>query len=117
MEVLVIGGETMAILDFAVAYDLTIVHSLFKKEDHLVTFKSGITNTQIDFFLPRAGTRGSCEDCKVIHSEHLRTQHRLLVMDIAIKNSKVKKRHVGEPKVRWWNLTGLNTAKLVLGDE
>ena len=49
----------VTLLDFAVTYDLTIVDYLFKeKVDHLVTFRSGDTKTQIDFFLTRAGTRG-----------------------------------------------------------
>jgi len=105
------GG--LALLDFAAAYDLTIVNSLFKKKvDHLATFRSGNTKTQIDFFLTRVGTRGLCKDCKVIPSEQLGTQHRLLIMDVDIKRVKVKKRLVGEPKVRWWNLTGENAFRL-----
>ena len=38
----------------------------------------------------------------MLPSEHLGTQHRLLVMDVAILRAKVKKRRVGEPNVRWW---------------
>jgi len=39
-------------LDFAVAYDLSIVNSYFRKrEEHLVTFKSGSARMQIDHFL------------------------------------------------------------------
>ena len=106
------GG--VAILDFAVAYDLMIVNSLFKKKhDHLVTFRSGITKTQIDCFLIRASNR-DCRDCKVIPSEHLGTQHRLLIVDIVIKSSKVKHRSVGDLKVKWWNLTRENTNKLLV---
>jgi len=33
-----------------------------------------------------------CKDCKVIPSELLGTQHRLLVMDLRIKGLKAKKR-------------------------
>ena len=33
-------------------------------------------------------------------------------MNVSIKSSKVKKRLTGELKVRWWNVTGENTAKL-----
>jgi len=107
------NDEGVALLDFVVAYDLTIVNSLFKKKvDHLVTFRSGNAKTQIDFFLTRAGTRGLCRDCKVLPSEHLETQHRLLVMDVAIKREKVKERRVGEPKVRWWNFTRENVVQL-----
>jgi len=106
------GG--VALLDFAVAYDLVIVNSLFqKKADHLVPFRSGNTKTQIDFFLTRAGIKGLCKDCKVIPSEQLGTQHRLLVMDVAIKRAKVKKRLIGEPKVRWWNLIRENAVRLI----
>jgi len=40
------------VLNFAVAYELLVINSYFKKkEDHLVTFKSGFTKTQIDYFL------------------------------------------------------------------
>ena len=43
------GG--VSVLDFAVAYDLAIVNSFFRKrEEHLVTFRSGSVRTQIDFF-------------------------------------------------------------------
>jgi len=74
------GGVT--ILDFAVAFDLMIVNSIFKKkEKHLVTFKSGSSKTHIDYLLIRANHRRMCIDCKVILSEFLGTQRRLLLMD------------------------------------
>ena len=88
-------------LDFAVAYELSVVNSFFKKkEDHLVTFKSGSVKTQIDYFLTRVESRKFCKDCKMIPSEHLGTQHRLLVLDVEFKGSKWKKRRVGDPKVK-----------------
>ena len=50
------GG--VSILDFAVAYKISIVNSYFRKrEEHLITFKSGSTKTQIDYFLIRANSR------------------------------------------------------------
>jgi len=53
------GG--VAILDFAVACDLTIVNSLFKKkENHLVTFRSGNSKTSIEYFLIRENYRKMC---------------------------------------------------------
>ena len=83
------------------AYDLTIVNSLFKKkDDHLVTFRSGITKIQIHFVLIRASNRQQYKDRKAIPSEHLGIQHRILIMDVVIKSSKVKKRSVEEPRVR-----------------
>jgi len=59
------GG--VAILDFAISFDLTIINSLFKKkEDHLVTFRRNSSKTQIDYFLIRANHKRMCKDCKVI---------------------------------------------------
>ena len=101
-------------MDFAVAYGLVVINSFFKKkEDHLVTFKSDFLKTQIDYFLTRTDNRRFCMDCKVIPSEYLETQHRLLVLDVEIKCSKWKKRSVGEPRVKWWTLTKENAIKLV----
>jgi len=41
-------GDT--ILDFALAFDLVIAITALKREDHLITYKSGIGRSQIDFF-------------------------------------------------------------------
>ena len=88
------GGES--IFDFAVAYELVIVNPYFKKkEEYLVTFKSRNTMTKIDYFLMGANSRRLCKDCKVIPSECLTTQHRLLVMDVEIKSSIRRKRTTG----------------------
>ena len=65
----------------SVAFDLTIVNSLFKKkEEHLVTFRTGSCRTQIDYFLIRANRRRLCKDCKGIPSECWLTRYKLLVM-------------------------------------
>jgi len=98
-------------LDFAVAFELLVVNSFFKKEDHLVTFKSDSIKNQIDYFLTKADNRRLCKDCKMIPSEYLGTQHRLLVLYVELKYSKWK-RSVGKPRVRWWNLTKENATKL-----
>ena len=54
MKVLVMGKEIIeeaSILDFVISYELVIVNSYFKKkEDHLMTFRTSNTKTQIDFF-------------------------------------------------------------------
>jgi len=45
------NNEGVSILDLTVAYELLVVNSHFKKkEDHLVTFESSSTKTQIDYF-------------------------------------------------------------------
>ena len=98
------GG--VSVLDFAMAFDLMVANSFFKKkEDHLVTFKSSSCKTQIDYFLTRKESRRSCKDCKVIPSEFLGTQHRLLVLDAEFKYPRRAKRGVSEARIKWWNLT------------
>ncbi|KAG5575164.1 hypothetical protein H5410_055298 [Solanum commersonii] len=85
------GGGT-SLLDFAKAFELVIANSCFpKKENHLVTFRSSIAKTQIDYFLLRKGDRGLFKDCKVIPSENLTIQHKLLVIDLEIKRARRKK--------------------------
>jgi len=55
------GVINSAGVDFAVAYDLSVVNSYFRKrEEHLVTFKSGSSRTQIDYFLMRSNSRRWC---------------------------------------------------------
>jgi len=66
------GG--LLILDFAIAFKLIIANSYFKKkEGYLVTFKGGITKTQIDYFPIQVNNRRICKDCKVSPSEYLGT--------------------------------------------
>jgi len=77
-----------------------------------VTFRSGSSRTQIDYFLIGANHRSMCKDYKVIPSECLGTQHKKLVMDIMFKSFNVKKRSVGMARVIWWNLTKENATKL-----
>ena len=77
-----------------------------------MTFRSGSCKIQINHCLNRAIHRNLCRDCKVILSECLMTQHRLLVRDSVIKSFKLKKRSGGVVRVRWWNLTRENVTKL-----
>eukprot|EP00262_Sarcandra_glabra_P012088 TRINITY_DN3039_c0_g2_i3.p1 TRINITY_DN3039_c0_g2~~TRINITY_DN3039_c0_g2_i3.p1 ORF type:complete len:402 (+),score=55.32 TRINITY_DN3039_c0_g2_i3:275-1480(+) len=96
-----------AILDFAVAFDLAIANTFFKKKDeHLITFKSGANRTQIDYFLVRRREWANCKDCKVIPGECLTTQHRLIVFDVLIKSQVTKKMTKDPPKIKWWELKG-----------
>nr|XP_009803700.1 PREDICTED: craniofacial development protein 2-like [Nicotiana sylvestris] len=75
------GGGT-SLLDCYKAFDLVIANSCFpKREEHLVTFRSSLAKPQIDYLLLRKCSRSLCMDYKVIQSENLTTQHRLLVMD------------------------------------
>ena len=42
-----------------------------KREEHLITFKSGLVKSQIDYFLVRKVDCLKCNDCKVIPGENL----------------------------------------------
>uniref|UniRef100_A0A1S3XI24 Craniofacial development protein 2-like n=1 Tax=Nicotiana tabacum TaxID=4097 RepID=A0A1S3XI24_TOBAC len=59
------GGTSL--LDFARAFDLVIANSSFpKKREHLVTFRSSVAETQIDYLLCRKSNRGICTNGKCI---------------------------------------------------
>src|ERR1041384_3289779 len=95
--------EGKSILDFVVAYDLVLANTCFKKrESHLITFKSGRTQSQIDFILTRRREKGKCKDCKVIPGEALTAQHRIVVLDLRTKSKWVKEKKAVEPRIRWW---------------
>ncbi|KAG5590370.1 hypothetical protein H5410_040884, partial [Solanum commersonii] len=99
------GGGT-SLLDFAKAFELVIANSCFpKKENHLVTFRSSVAKTQIDYFLLWKGDRGLFKDCKVIPSENLTTQHKLLVMDLEFKRARRKKIASDRQRIKWGGLT------------
>jgi hypothetical protein len=62
------------------AFDLMIANTSFRKrESYLVTYRIGHSSSQIDFVLTRRGDRHACVDCKVIPSECVVSQHKLVV--------------------------------------
>ncbi|XP_055824252.1 uncharacterized protein LOC129892698 [Solanum dulcamara] len=86
------NGGGGSLLEFVKAFELAIFNSCFLKRDNqLVTFSSMVARTQIDYLLLRKGDRGLCKECKVILSENITTQHKLLVMDLEIKRDRRKK--------------------------
>jgi hypothetical protein len=93
------------ILDFGLSYDMILANTWFRKrESHLVTFKSGVNTSQIDFFLLRKRDRGCCIDCKVIPGESVATQHRVLILDLRIRQYRKRDRHMIDPRIKWWAL-------------
>lgn len=92
--------------DFGKVFELVLANSSFhRKEEQLVTFWGMVAKTQIDYLLLRKCDESMCMDCKVIQSETLSTQHRLLVMDLGVKRNRKKKRKkrfvCGKPKINW----------------
>nr|XP_009758382.1 PREDICTED: uncharacterized protein LOC104211078 [Nicotiana sylvestris] len=112
------GGGTL-LLDCAKAFDLVIANSCFpKKEEHLVTFRSSLAKTQIDYLLLQKCDRSLCMDCKVIPSENLTTQHKLLVMDLEIVRKRRKRSMYGQLRIIRGVLTsdvGVGGKLLVMG--
>uniref|UniRef100_A0A1S3YNI6 Reverse transcriptase domain-containing protein n=1 Tax=Nicotiana tabacum TaxID=4097 RepID=A0A1S3YNI6_TOBAC len=71
-----------------------------------------VAKTQIDYLLLRRCDKGLCEDSKVIPSENLATQHRLLVMDVGILIKRKKRFVRGQSRIRWGVLTKENAQEL-----
>ncbi|XP_042515403.1 uncharacterized protein LOC122089783 [Macadamia integrifolia] len=61
------NAEGISVLDFVTLYNFCIADTFFeKREEHLITYKSGHHTSQIDFFLMIKSDRMLCKDCKVI---------------------------------------------------
>ena len=97
-------SEGERILEYALAYDVFLGNTCFKKRDsHLITYRSGNTATQIDFMLFRKGLHKLVMDVNVIPGEEVALQHQLLVCDMMIDMpSQIKCKFIPRPKV--WKL-------------
>ncbi|XP_046963326.1 craniofacial development protein 2-like [Vanessa cardui] len=96
------NADGEALLQAACAFDLAITNTWFKKkEEHLITYKSGHHATQIDYFLVRRRSLCCVKNCKVLPGEALVTQHRLILMDFKLSVSPKNSRTRPAPKTRW----------------
>ena len=65
---------------FAMAFDLSLVNTFFEKRpNHIVAYKSGGRESQIDFLMCRRQQLNEVNNCKVINWESVAAQHRVLV--------------------------------------
>ncbi|VFQ92574.1 unnamed protein product [Cuscuta campestris] len=104
----------VSLLEFVRASDMVVANSCFpKRDDHLATFVSGVGTTQIDYLLLRRCDRVLYKDAKVIPSENITTQHKLLVMDVMIKWVKHRRASSGNTQIRWRRLSGENISELI----
>jgi hypothetical protein len=91
------AGE--GILNFALAYDLIVANTHFRKRvSHLVTFSSGQNYSQIDFILTRREDRHTLLDCKVVPGECIVPQHKLVVADFHFWVRLQRSKHVQAPR-------------------
>ncbi|XP_014670792.1 PREDICTED: uncharacterized protein LOC106811605 [Priapulus caudatus] len=96
--------EGERILEFAVANDLVVGNTCFKKREcHLVTYQSGGISTQIDYILFRCNLHKLIVNVKTIPGEECATQHRLLVCDIKVDIPSLPKRKF-VPRLKIWKL-------------
>lgn len=94
--------EGERVLDFALAYDLFVANSCFRKRaSHLVTFQSGLHCSQIDFILARKEYRHACLDCKVIPKECVVPQHRLVVVDFRFQLRSLRSKQIKVKMIKW----------------
>ena len=77
--------EGSMIVDFAKRMDLAIVNTYFKKKDeHMVKYKSGGKNTQIDYVMCRSRDLKEMCNCKVMVNECVAKQNRIVVCKMAL---------------------------------
>ena len=69
----------------------------------MITFRSGSSASQIDFFLTRNVDKG-CMDCKVVPGESVITQYRLLILNVWIRRRFRKIKRKLYSKIKWWQL-------------
>ncbi|XP_057518023.1 uncharacterized protein LOC130798945 [Amaranthus tricolor] len=79
---------------------------LRKKDEHLITYKSGGHTTQVEYFLVRKGDRASCLDCMVVLGIEMPTQHRFLVLVFRMRKKIVEKKVESRGKIMWGRLKG-----------
>ncbi|XP_063595885.1 uncharacterized protein LOC134772741 [Penaeus indicus] len=99
-----LNEEGERVIDFALANDMAIANTFFKKGAHqYVTYKSGGRESQIDFLGCRRNHLGELKNCKVIKGESVSAQHRIVVLDCEVKNTK-RGKQLSIPKIKWWKL-------------
>jgi hypothetical protein len=93
------------ILNFALAYNLIVANTLFRKRvSHLVTFSSGQHCSQIDFILVRRKDRHACLDCKVTPGECVMPQQKLVVVDFRFRVHLQRSKRVQALRTKWLKL-------------
>ena len=81
-----INDGEIRLLDWVVDKGLSLIKTCFqKRKSRLITFRSGETETKIDYILVNNKYRSSVKDMKVIPSEEIVSQHCLPSMDMVFK--------------------------------
>ena len=92
---------------------MVVGNTYFKKEDEkLITFKSGTNATTIDYVLVNKKALSAVKNVKVVPGEECFLQHRLLVVDLAWKQTKTWKGKIKE-RVKLWRLREDHIRKVI----
>ena len=97
-----INDRGIRLLEWAVGKGLHLMNTGFQKS-WLITFRSGETETMIDYIFVNNEYRSSVKDVKVIPGEEIVSQHCLLLMDMAFKK-KVRRKVKFRKKLKLWRL-------------
>ena len=74
-------GDRVGLVEFANTVDLVIANTWFTKtRNQLITFKSGNSESQIDYILTNRRSLKDIINCKTIPGEAVVSQHRLVVI-------------------------------------
>lgn len=96
-----VNVEGNSFIEFLSTFDLTLANTCFKKRDHhFITYKSGVTCSQISFFPIRKSGRKICLHRKVIPGESLTTQYGVLFMDVRVKKISKRRSDIGAPYIK-----------------
>ena len=96
------GG--IRLLGWATGKELRLMNTFFqKKKSRFITFRSGETETMIDYILVNNKYRNSVKDVKVISGEEIVSQHCILLMYMVFKK-KVTRKVKFRKKLKMWKL-------------
>ena len=98
------NNEGQAVVDFAKRRELAITNTYFvKKPAHRVTYSSGGCSSQVDYIMVRRQRIKEVRDTKVVVSESVAKQHRIVVSAIIIW-TKWRKAPKLVKRIKWWKL-------------
>ncbi|XP_063865377.1 craniofacial development protein 2-like [Scylla paramamosain] len=96
--------ESENVVDFAVAFDMAILNTFYKKqENQMWTYCSAGRKSQIDLLMCRRNNLKEIKNFKVINGESVAPQHRLIVIDFEMKEER-RGRQQQTSRIKWWML-------------
>ena len=99
-----INGGGIRLLDMAVGKGLYLMSTCFqKRKSCLISFRSGETETMINYILVNNNYGSSVKDVKVTPGEEIVSQHCLVLIDMVFKK-KVRRKVKFRKKLKLWRL-------------